>query len=112
MRIIRNPWLPPKNYTAINLFGILFCRPDAKITADVIRHEQIHTCQMVEMGILLFYLWYVIEWFIRCFLPGNAYMNISFEREAYQYMFDKNYLHYRKSFAWWKFLNSSQKLTK
>ena len=42
-----------------------------------------HTAQMKEMLYIFFYLWYVVEWIIRLFMKGNAYRNISFEREAY-----------------------------
>lgn len=49
MKIIRQNILPPKGFLAINLFGYLFCRPNAKITDITINHEQIHTEQMKEM---------------------------------------------------------------
>ena len=59
MRIIRNHLLPPKNYDAINILGLLFCRRGTTLTAALLRHERIHTAQMLEMGIVGFYLWYV-----------------------------------------------------
>ena len=51
---------------------------------DTIHHEKIHWQQQMEMLIILFYLWYVIEWFIKIFIYSKkAYINISFERAAY-----------------------------
>lgn len=104
MRIIHNRFLPAKGFTAINLFGLLFCRKGETITADIIRHERIHTAQMREMLYVFFYLWYFIEWLIRIPLKGRAYTNIAFEREAYRHMYDKNYLKKRKTYAWWKYM--------
>jgi hypothetical protein len=39
MKIIRQNILPPKGFLAINLFGYLFCKPNAKITDITINHE-------------------------------------------------------------------------
>lgn len=104
MLIIRNNLLPVKGFHAINLFGVLFCRNDAHLTASLIRHERIHTRQMLEMLIAGFYLWYVCEWLIRLCLKGRAYERISFEREAYAHMHDPKYLEKRLPYAWIKYL--------
>ena len=82
MKIIRNRFIPFKGFEAMNLMGILFCRSASTLTAELLLDEQIHTHQMREMLFVGFYLWYVLEWFVRLFKPGNAYLNISFEREA------------------------------
>ena len=105
MLIIHNRLIPFKKYDAINLFGLLFCRKGTTITSDLIQHERIHTRQMIEMGFIFFYLFYVIEWLIRIPMQGRAYLNISFEREAYQHMDDPNYLIHRKPYAWVKYLH-------
>jgi len=130
MIIIQNKWInkfiPFPNFRAINLFGILFVRGARPLTNVTLNHESIHSAQIAEVmiasvpfalllwlftnvwiGFLLiiasYYLWYVIEWFIR--LPfGNAYRNISFEREAYNNEKDLRYLDNRKRFAWIKYL--------
>lgn len=104
MKIVRNRLLPPKRFAAIYLFGVLFCRRDTIVTSELIHHEQIHHRQMIEMLVVGFYLWYIGEWLIRLFLPGNAYKNISFEREAYHNMQHPDYLAHRKPYAWWKYL--------
>lgn len=85
MKIIYNNIIPFKGFIAINLFGVLFVRKDAVISEQTINHEKIHTAQMKEMLYIFFYLWYIIEWLIRLFMKGNAYRNISFEKEAYNH---------------------------
>lgn len=102
MKIIRQNILPPKGFLAINLFGLLFCKKDAKINDVIVNHESIHTAQMKEMLYIPFYLWYVIEWLIKLLFKGNAYRNISFEREAYDNQYNLNYLKERKRYNWIK----------
>ena len=105
MLIIRNRFLPFKRFTAINLLGVLFAHPGAEIDERLINHERIHTRQMLEMLIVGFYLWYVIEWIIRLIIMRtNAYRNISFEREAYANEGNLNYIRQRKPYSWLKFL--------
>ena len=86
----------------MNLFGFIFarkeCEPLSKVTLN---HEAIHTAQMKEMIYVGFYLWYVIEWFVKLFIYGKeAYRNISFEREAYAYEGYEGYLSIRKRYNW------------
>lgn len=130
MKIIQNKWInkfiPFPNFRAINIFGVLFVRGARPLTKVTLNHESIHSAQIAEvmiasvpfalllwlftnvwLGILLFiasyYLWYVIEWLIR--LPkGNAYKNISFEREAYANENYSDYLSERKLFAFLDYL--------
>lgn len=104
MKIIHNRLLPFRKYDAINICGVLFCRKGVTISTELIQHERIHTAQMLELFVVGFYLWYLIEWLVRLPLPGRAYTNISFEREAYAYMHDPNYLLHRPRYAWRKFL--------
>jgi len=55
---------------------------------------------------LFFYLWYVIEWFVRIFINGgNAYRSISFEREAYTNDDNLFYLDTRKHFSSFKYIS-------
>ncbi len=70
-----------------------------------INHEKIHLRQQIELLLIVFYLWYVIEyyyWLIKLRNPYLAYRNISFEREAYD---NENNLEYLKSRKFWTFLN-------
>lgn len=87
----------------MNLFGILFVRKNARLSEKTLNHERIHTAQWRELWYVGFPLWYVIEWLIR--LPkGNAYHNISFEREAYANDDNFTYLETRKRFAFVKYM--------
>lgn len=89
-----------KNTLAINLFGIILATDE--LSLEDINHELIHTAQMKEMLCVFFYLWYGIEWFILLLKYHNslqAYLHISFEKEAYLHEKDLNYLENRKHFA-------------
>jgi hypothetical protein len=103
MKIIYSKYIPPRNFGAINLFGLIIARKDfGPLTMSEINHERIHTRQMIEMLIVPFYLCYIIEWLVRLAQYRDkmlAYENISFEREAYAQMFDLSYPVKRKSFA-------------
>ncbi len=131
MKIIRNNIIPFSGYKAMNLFGVLFVRGNARIDDITLNHESIHSAQIAEVmiasvpfalllwlftniwiGLLLviasYYLWYVIEWLIR--LPkGNAYRNISFEREAYVNQDNLNYLKSRRRFVFLKYIKIKNK---
>ena len=98
--IIKNNIIPFKRYKAINLFGILFVRYE--LSEIDLNHEAIHTRQMKELLFIFFYLLYGLEWLIRLFINTNAYRNISFEKEAYKYEKDLDYLKNRKLFAQWR----------
>lgn len=105
MKIIYNIIIPFKGFKAINLFGVLFVRNEYKgrITKRTLNHESIHTSQMKEMLYILFYLWYVVEWLIKLFIyGGDAYRNISFEREAYANQDNEYYIGVDREF--WDFL--------
>lgn len=70
---------------------------------EIINHETIHFQQALELGIIPFYILYVLEWVIKLpFYGSKAYYNISFEREAYDNDEDFNYLKIRKRYNWVK----------
>ncbi len=107
MIVVRNRFIPiGKRYGAMNLFGIMFVKPDVVLTDEVVNHERIHSRQMRELLYVLFYLLYVMEWIVWLIrLRGDAYrsyMNISFEREAYRHGGDMGYLSRRRRFAQWR----------
>ena len=107
MKIIKNKIIPPRGFSYVNLFGVLFTRRDRHISDVSLNHEQIHTEQMKEMLYVFFYLWYLIEWLIRLIIlrdSHKAYRAISFEREAYDFEKKKDYLSFRKRFAWFNYL--------
>jgi hypothetical protein len=104
MIIINTKLIPMKKIDAINLFGILIVPKGLKINRQTVIHEAIHTAQMKEMLYIFFYLWYFFEWLIRLFCKGNAYRNISLEKEAYHHDHDRSYLKNRKHYNWLRFL--------
>lgn len=102
MKIIYNDIIPFKGFHAINLFGVLFVRDTWRdVNARLLNHEKIHTAQMRELGYVFFYILYILEWLYRLIQEGNAYRNISFEREAYQNEGNPTYLQTRKRWAMW-----------
>ena len=88
----------------VNLFGTFWARDISWIDKYVINHERIHTAQQRELLFICFYIFYLTEWLIRYFQDGNwhkAYMNISFEKEAYANGQNLDYLQNRKHFKQW-----------
>ena len=109
MIIVKNNIIPFKGFTAITLWPFIFVRKDEeKYYTDVVdRHEHIHGEQQKEMLIVLFYVWYLVEWLVKlCYYRNRmtAYKNISFEREAYKNQNDLAYLDIRKHYAWTKYI--------
>ncbi len=91
--------------TAMALYPfILFKSEEAQQNQVLVNHERIHLRQQIEMLVIPFYIWYGIEYLIRCIQFRShyvAYRHISFEREAYQNEKKTNYLADRK---FWNFL--------
>ena len=104
MKIVRSRYLPLRGFDAINLCGVLFVHQGVYLSGELINHERIHTAQMLEMGILPFYVWYVVEWLVKLSQKRNAYYRISFERDAYLHEHYLDYLKHRKMYSWWKYL--------
>lgn len=76
----------------------IFIASDTIIDDELINHERIHLRQQIEMLIIPFYIWYLIE------LYTKGYMNISFEKEAYANDHDLTYLNNRRIFSFRKYL--------
>ncbi len=99
-------YIVPKGYSGITFFPFVFLkRKSLKKNATLINHERIHLKQQLELLILPFFVWYLVEYLVRLIQYKNwnrAYRNISFEREAYAKEKDLNYL---KSRSFWFFLN-------
>ncbi len=105
--MIRNKILPGRRFAAINLFGVLFVKRGVKITPMLVNHEKIHTAQMLELLVVFFYLWYVVEWFVRYLQLRDwmkAYYQICFEREAYANEANLGYLRTRRLYSFWKWM--------
>lgn len=62
---------------------------------------------LIILPIFTFYVWYLVEWFCKksIYPRGNeAYRNLSFEREAYKFGKNLDYLKRRKRFTWIKYI--------
>lgn len=106
-RIIENRIIPFGTFYAINLFGVLFVKHGTKLEKTEVNHEYIHTLQQMEMLFIFFYLWYGVEYLVKLCKYRNsfkAYVNLSFEREAYANMNNLQYTKHRKHFAWRKYI--------
>lgn len=88
---------------AIALWPFIIIRnKGSKQDRVLIRHEVIHLRQQIELMVLPFYLIYLMEFLWHLMRGGNwqlAYRSISFEREAYRYETEENYLANRPVFA-------------
>lgn len=108
MKIIRvKTKLFPQGYKAITIGPFVITKPNTVLDPIDIQHESIHWAQEKEMLIIPFFLWYVIEFFIRLIIYRNwnkAYKNISFEQEAYNNQEDSEYIKNRKHYNWIKYL--------
>ena len=98
------PMLP---VTAMALFPfVLFDRHDRASDQILLRHEQIHLQQQIELLVLPFYLMYAY-YYLKGRFKGNsakaAYRAIPFEREAYLHEASSDYLNSRCRFAWMKY---------
>ncbi len=84
---------------------ILLENKSLKSDTKLLNHERIHLHQQRELLILVFYFLYFTEYFIRRVQYRShheAYLNISFEREAYR---NQDNLDYLTSRPRWSFLN-------
>lgn len=70
-----------------------------------INHERIHLRQQIELLVIPFFIWYAIEYLINLIIYNDfkrAYYQVSFEKEAYSYEKDMQYLKNRKPFQFLK----------
>ncbi len=84
------------------LFPFIFLK-DKKSRQDTIlmNHERIHLHQQLELLIIPFYLFYLVNYLynlINTFDHETAYRNIIFEQEAYDHEKELNYLQKRRLF--------------
>lgn len=113
IRIV-SPWMinilsyNDKKVTAMAHWPFIFFRHLNYPNIDEIEnHELIHHQQQKELLVIPFYLMYFVHFLyglIRHLNYKKAYYNICFEREAYAYEKDMNYLKTRKWGAWAKYL--------
>ena len=106
-------WIFIKNFVGISIYPFIFLKKsffeshkDEFLT--ILNHERIHIKQQKETGIILYFIWYGMEFFIRYIGSGFdfyfAYLNISFEKEAYKNENDVRYLKKRKKWAFLSYM--------
>ncbi len=109
--ILVSKYLIPKGYSGLTIYPFVFLKHRESKTDEVlINHEKIHLRQQLEMFILPFYVFYVLEFCLRYVQYKNwylAYINISFEKESYQNEANLNYLNERRSWSFLKYLRKN-----
>ena len=110
--IIISKYIIPKGYSGLSIFPFVLLK-NSKLKTDyvLINHEKIHLRQQLELLILPFYVFYLVEFIFRLIQYKNwhfAYRNISFERESYSNEIDLDYLKTRKFWQFLKYLRSNE----
>tara|TARA_R110000824_G_scaffold269020_2_gene457589 strand:+ start:386 stop:730 length:345 start_codon:yes stop_codon:yes gene_type:complete len=91
--------------SAITIFPFIFAA-DEEPEDWLLRHEEIHFKQYLELliiGFLLVYTWDFLRGYWRHRNFADAYHGIRFEQESYQNESNPNYLKERKKYAWRKY---------
>ena len=105
MRVVVFKYLTPKGFRGLTLYPfVLISNANDRNDRVFLNHEKIHIRQQLELFVLLFYVWYILEFLFRWIQFKDrkiAYYAISFEREAYANEKDLEYL---KTRSFWKFL--------
>ena len=98
--------------SAVTIFPFIFVRRQGfKVDKYLINHERIHLAQALELLVFPFYTWYSVEFLFRFIQYRNydkAYLNISFEREAYENEGDLEYLKKRKFWSFLKYIKTKK----
>jgi hypothetical protein len=95
------------NVGGITLFPFIILNTRLSKIPAKINHETIHIKQQIELLVVFFYLWYILEYIFRIFQYSSfkkGYLNISFEREAYTNEKNLDYLSNRKWYSFFKYL--------
>jgi hypothetical protein len=108
MFLIVSKYLIPKGYRGLTIFPFVIVKfKEDKENPILLNHERIHIRQQIELLILPFYIWYLLEYCIRLLQLKNSYLaykNISFERECYVMEQNLDYLKKRPFFNFFKYL--------
>lgn len=113
MLLIVAKYLIPKGYRGLTAFPFVFVKfAEDKKNRIFVNHEKIHLRQQLELLVLPFFIWYLLEYCIRLVQYKNAnlaYRNISFEREAYTNESNLEYLKIRPFFNFCNYLFLNKK---
>jgi cell division protein FtsB len=96
-------------FVGFSFLIFIFIAVDSKDIKRTINHETIHYYQQLELLFIFFFLIYILNFIINLFrFKFNikySYLNIIFEKEAYKYEANLDYLKQdRKLFNWIKHL--------
>ena len=95
--------LPFLKADGLTLYPFIFIREKQLLhDSTLMRHEQIHLVQQLELLLLPFYIFYLLNYLYNLARFRNhpeAYRSIIFEREAYDHETEPDYLRKRKLFA-------------
>jgi hypothetical protein len=95
------------NYEGFSFFIFIFYWQHTSDKQTILNHERIHFWQQVELLFIVHWLLYTIFYIAGRLNSKNheeAYRSIPFEREAYAFEKNHQYLSERKAFAWKKFV--------
>jgi len=105
MIVIVFKYLIPKGFRGFTFFPFVVLSDKKDKSHNILlNHERIHLRQQLELLIVVFFVWYILEFLIGLAKYKNrreAYYSISFEREAYS---NEKDLHYLKQRSFWSFL--------
>jgi len=108
MFLIVSRYLFGNRFTGATIWPFIFLK-EKRLMGDPIfmNHEKIHFRQQMEMLVIPFYIWYSFEYLFRLVQYKKkrlAYLNISFEREAYKNEKDLKYLNHRSFWCFKKYV--------
>lgn len=102
--------LPKLSANAMAIFPFILLQKNAQKQDKVlINHEKIHLQQQLELLIFPFYFLYLLSYLINLVKYKNhyqAYLNIVFEKEAYHFEKQLDYLTKRKLYNWINFYSA------
>ena len=91
----------------VTIYPFIFLKNKHEKYLSVYNHELIHIEQIKETFVIGFYPLYFLNFiynFCKFKNVTDAYVNIVFEKEAYVNMKYKNYLKYRRRYAWIEYI--------
>ena len=102
------------NAMAIGFFPFIFVRDDTRDHAELLRHEEIHMRQQLELLVVFAWILYGIEYFyarwVKKFDKRQAYYYTALEQEAHRNAMKEGYLKTRKPYAVLKYIKDKKLL--
>lgn len=102
MFVVVNKYILARRFDGVTLWPFLFIRRrELKKNPVFMNHERIHMRQQLELLLIVFFIWYLVEYLVRLIKYRDsfkAYSKISFEREAYAN--EKNLIYLQKRKIW------------